>query len=111
MEDTRISFETAVLANQKGFDIYCGKESYFKNNEPDGWDSDRIEKPTQSLLQRWLRETHNIDISINKDSHSIYHFMINDNKSGWYQPIFNKVFESGLETILQEALKLLPNKI
>ena len=62
MKEQFISYKTALLAQEKGFDIICGEESYFKNNASDGWDSERIEKPTQSLLQKWLRDKHKIFI-------------------------------------------------
>jgi len=69
MEDQIITFETAILAKEKGFDIptrlcYAGKDSialpynsgndYYKNNH------DYESAPTQSLLQRWLREKFDI---------------------------------------------------
>ena len=38
-EDDLVTYETALLAREKGFDIDCG-----------------VEQPTQSLLQKWLRE-------------------------------------------------------
>ena len=80
MEDTLITFETAKLAKEKGFDIktthyYLGDEEYHILNiskdygiEGLNWNlrSTRTSAPTQSLLQKWLREKYDNDISIIK---------------------------------------------
>jgi hypothetical protein len=58
MNDTLVLLKTAYLAKEKGFKgglHYDGVGGYFTNT-------------TQSLLQRWLREKHNIQIEI-----SLYH--------------------------------------
>ena len=94
MKDQIISFETAKLAKEKGFDerIFCfyskERELYIsyphecfyglrKLSEACGFrmsNSNIVEgiasisfecvAPTQSLLQRWLRETHNIEVQV-----------------------------------------------
>lgn len=70
MEDTLVGFEVAKLAKGKGFSIvtqygFCpdGEElssawKYMSN------DNRSISRPTQSLLQRWLREVHNIYVDV-----------------------------------------------
>lgn len=71
MIDQIISLETALLARAKGFNI---RQEHFYN-EGSGWklQSDPIirtgedqflEAPTQSLLQRWLREQYNLHIEV-----------------------------------------------
>lgn len=81
MEDTLVTFKTAKLAEIKGFEdtigVFMGKHYYNYKGELDG---DTIESirhrketpntyasiaaPTQSLLAKWLRDTHNIHIII-----------------------------------------------
>ena len=77
MEDGLIKSETAKLAKEKGFDtaiekIYdetgvittgiSGTGKLVKNSE---WgDRGCYSAPTQPLLQKWLREAHNIDVVI-----------------------------------------------
>jgi len=90
MKEQLITFETAVLAKEKGFvngtkgcfiiykedNInpkgnkgtkkgefeYCKRFS-LKNGELDSdEDYKYLERPTQSLLQKWLREVHNINV-------------------------------------------------
>jgi len=88
MNEQLINLKTAKLVKEKGFDIpvyYHYSENPINNLEilcePDdpqmgqGWiltnynDNNLIFKkysaPTQSLLQRWLREIHNIHLEIN----------------------------------------------
>ncbi len=68
--------------------------------------------PTQSLLQKWLREVHNLHISIVFDkntANTYYCYMINSIKG--YTNIESKhaffSYEEALEAGLQEALKLI----
>lgn len=65
-----VSFETAKLLKEKGFDEYC-PESYFKMDKTlkksgfSEWEKvNEIKAPTQSLTMKWLREVYNIDVSI-----------------------------------------------
>jgi hypothetical protein len=60
MKDKLIEFKTAKLANEKG----C-----FENSD-NKWFEDEmqwLQVPTQSLLQRWLREVHLIDVVISPE--------------------------------------------
>jgi hypothetical protein len=90
MKETLVSFETAKLAKEKGFDLkthnYFTKHPYDKiyhvyngyddeywgdnyeydwntNGEPfKPFSNDCYSIPTQALLQKWLREVHGINI-------------------------------------------------
>lgn len=73
------TYEVAKLAKEKGFPQHIGNDAYIVENE---YDDERYEvgslwsiefipdylptiiAPTQSLLQRWLREEKNIHISV-----------------------------------------------
>lgn len=71
--------------------------------------------PTQSLLQKWLREIHNIHILVDFDySKKCFNYHIWWLKTStywddqwWY--INSKTYEEGLEIGLQEGLKLIIN--
>jgi len=119
MEEQLISFGTAKLAKEKGFDepvyaIYSGNQlGIFTENDTifNKWNHCRdatYSAPTQSLLQKWLREKHSIDVLVDKGflcdnySHEIYHK--NDMFESEY--IF-KTYEKALEKGLYEALKLI----
>ena len=111
-----ISFETAKLAKEKGFKKLCG----FSYDE-DGILTGNCEQsynyvaPTQSLLQKWLREKYKIHIVVyvmeNSDGNIYYDFglkrivnYLSDNSS---KPMKFSTYEKALEVGLQEALKLI----
>ena len=132
MEDTRISFETAKLAKEKGFKIptkvmYKGNEKSYGHNNEWGIDEKRLDGefpytnqqwysiPAQSVLQKWLREKHDIHFEIKPifEVNEIrpYHISISKNLSGKnfnYKIIGTReTYEEALEIGLQEALKLI----
>jgi hypothetical protein len=96
MEETLISQETAELAKEKGFTFFQYKDFY----KP-------INHCSQSLLQKWLREKHNINIGM-----TYYSFI---EKSYWESRVHyksltltDKTYELALEQALIESLKLIP---
>ena len=141
MKEELISFETAKLAKEKGFDLlsnnfYCenyeglcneGDEFlyvyslknsiYDCNNEFE--EGERFYANSQALFQKWLREVHNIFISIFPIGLSL------DNKNGYrfrYEIIDLKelkiiqddksllgflTYEEALEIALQKTLKII----
>lgn len=70
-----------------------------------------IEAPTQSLLQKWLREKHNIHIGVyyNKNScvWDVECWHVDDVEPFYYGNIEFNTYEEALENGLQEALKLI----
>ena len=140
MKEQLITFETAKLAKEKGFDWATDK--HYENsltesiNEEDGksgpfgWEKGEINlqsdyfinnwkecdlsssswylcsAPTQSLLQKWLREEHDYQINNNMDSQNMYHCMIYRNRDV-AGPFFSYSYEEALEKGLQESLKLI----
>lgn len=76
MKETLVTIEVAKLAKECGFNwgvnnvynqngnfTYFGLDKYDENNT----DYNLISAPTQSLLQKWLREEKNIVVHINYD--------------------------------------------
>jgi hypothetical protein len=145
MEEQLVSFETAKLAKEKGFDIeteykfYNEKEISYKNyadwdiREEGGYSivtvprktgqlkkdlhikfiEEEFPAPTQSLLQKWLREVHNIhiDIRTNAISGGNYFFYLSQTRAPFYT-LFVSVkdsdnYEEALEYALKESLKLI----
>lgn len=131
MKDQIISFETAKLAKEKG--LISGVESYgyycigFKSIDPikDDLVSTNLRTtigkqyhlalaPTQSLLQRWLREIHYIDV----ESRTIRY--AGDDKSSGYSSYINgsitdlgnkfKTYEDALEDALVKGLNLIKDE-
>lgn len=144
MIEQLISFKTAKLAKEKGFDwkcrgrIHCSHYHLVKDNIIPinvGTNNNEIfapfknhnkhfengtqtytSLPTQSLLQKWLREVHNIHFEIKPifdvpDNLKPYHISILKNPSG--KGFEFKIvgtfdtYEETLEIGLQKALKLI----
>jgi hypothetical protein len=134
MNEELITFETAKLAKEKGFNwntIHYFEEELITNvvreyqsetgqpgyadpydwNLPDEYNPDYTNwsRPTQSLLQKWLREVHNIYIWVSP-------IAVNDYKYTILSGIFLKwegekfgldTYESALEIALQKGLTLI----
>lgn len=71
-----VSFETAKLLKEKGFDEECSSAFYKTGRIVDGYDSEfsynYYDRPTLQIARKWLREKHNlhIEIRITNDSMS-----------------------------------------
>jgi len=75
MKEELITYETAVLAKEKGFDIPCSNGwSRCPNLDillyNDAMVPHILEQPTQALLTKWLREKQNIDIIVQPERYS-----------------------------------------
>jgi hypothetical protein len=140
MEDTLISFETAKLAKEKSFDLptwyYFNVDNKIDETIPEGfsglkneiWQSNTVNKysnnktaynyyqcsaPTQALLQKWLRDIHNIHVVLLPNDEGLYGFAItiaNRNHTDSNRFELDEItgnYEEALEKGLQEALKLI----
>jgi hypothetical protein len=127
MEDTIIKFQTAILAREKGFEE---KTCHWYNTNKEGtentdqlrtcaplnhnfkaWDWNTVSVPTQSLLQKWLREKHGIHIVIDNSITGYYSLLKSGRElsSKWVnnQGCPCSTYEEALEAGLQEGLKLI----
>lgn len=118
MQEELISYITAKLAKEKGFDVPVDTYLTEKNKDVNRklkmraplYNFNQLDnifsRPTQSLLQRWLREVHNIDVYCIPwvyENKTVYDFFINyKGESRAYSS-----YEEALEVGLQEALKLI----
>lgn len=125
MGDKPIDFKTAILAKEKGFDIetlYCylenGELQYSSGDDGDhdGYNHnkwDNISRPSQSLLQKYLREIHKIDVIPTMSEFSRTYgykiFYIENGKTEVINNCYSKYEnpEESLEVGLVEALKLI----
>lgn len=121
MNETLISLETAKLLKEKEFGLKTKR--YYNTNKNDfaifynrvksNWKPDGLyATPTQSLLQKWLREEKNIHISIIlRTGTGKYRCRLDYEGPTWWK---NKVcgmfssYEEALEAGLQEGLNLIP---
>lgn len=130
MKEDLISEETAILAEQIGCELQLFGRGYeyvylegnvrwtsVKNGLSGEENTSRVIKCSQSLLQKWLRDVHNIDVwaqpfvmnkSLPDESYSYFIY-----KDGvWQNDGVNMLsFEEALEKGLQESLKLIKDKI
>ncbi len=121
MTDQLITLETAKLAQEKGFDVFSkfgqdislftkdGEHTYYANYGfmYSGLSDGYIPAPTQSLLQKWLRETHGIHIQITKFGNMWdYNIESDEQCDDTHSCLFNS-YEKALESALQSALNLI----
>ena len=126
MKEQLITFETAKLAKEKELCRYFNKGTdyvkafysedgiNYKETEFQQEDciiEDRYFRPTQSLLQKWLREVHNIklwvEFNYTREWFSYYLDKYDNKKIILRKDVRNQSFEEALEQGLQEALKLI----
>ena len=130
MEDTKVTFETAKLAKEKGFPQetnrleipYYNYKGEFKGDVSDwrvrryirGEDTSDIEfvsAPTQSLLAKWLREEYNIIVLVDYEGIDGYYYKFYSYKEGNknYDASYKNynTYEEALEAGLYQALLLL----
>ena len=123
MEDQLISLTTAKLAKEKGLQdsIIIHTNNYIHYWQKGRWGGSEwkidwygeaaeecIFAPTQSLLQRWLREKHNLSITIgcNKFGDAWYAIIHNYKTGAWFSKIDDKsTYEEALESGLIQALE------
>lgn len=120
MEEKLVSRGTAKLLKEKGFDIKClwwydlstNKLSCFENSYR--YQQRQLEKeintPTQSLAQKWLREKHQLHITIFSSSQESWMYRITKPHQKLEEGLYGEDFytyEECLEKGLIEALKLI----
>lgn len=116
MKEQLVTYETAKVAKEKGFKDYSRSgwhydgNGYLDNtNELTTWNdhpasSFMCDAPTQSLLQKWLREEHDIKLCISWTKFDKWLYEINHKEKSVGG--FNS-YEEALEKGLQKALKLI----
>jgi len=133
MKEELISFKTAKLAKEKGFDEWCYAWYYedklvsyrptkegvpsngVRRNHSNQFNDSHLHcsAPTQSLLQRWLREEHDLHIKMipykGKDP-TFYQSEVDGMGTGCLvETINDDSYENILEVSLFQALKLINN--
>lgn len=101
-----VSFETAKLLKEKGFDQNCA--TYYLDRQVwRHYHGEVIPKykqiyaaPTQSMAMKWLREVHNWNIFINK-SNTIYGYNANIESL-----VANHIVEVGCEKTYEQACEV-----
>jgi len=124
IEEAYVSFETAKLLKEKGFDEFC--HAYYEDEDNPNinihgskainWNkTEFISKPTQQMTMRWLREVHNKYCDVSYDIDYKWYFQIIDLKEivEYYYPEtkhyhdetdFN-TYEEAVEAAIKYCLK------
>jgi hypothetical protein len=115
MKEELVSFETAKLLKEKGFDTPLnmfyrhGKLQTFVEDNYNLGIEELCSAPTQSLAQKWLREKHNIHVEIYKIPVTNEGNMYGCYVCRWIDRIqSNSIYESYFKTYeeaLEEGLK------
>lgn len=134
MQEERVTLETGKLAKEKGFNLetewaWQKRETEYisvhdsQYRKLKDWNKEErhvtCSQPTQSLLQKWLREIHGIEVLVmiypesmrQRDNLPRYNAYCLDDKRNPKIPslgTFNDSYEKAFEGGLQEALKLIP---
>jgi hypothetical protein len=115
MKEQIITFETAKLAQEKGFVGPMGEGYDFNGNAVLYRGRAPYPSCTQSLLQKWLRETHGVAVIIDTDIAlswiwKIYSLHPNASFQGSLisDQVWCDFYEFALEDGLLTALKLIP---
>jgi len=120
MQEQIVNFETAKLAKERGFTESCwqwydtiGNIKEHKFSTTSNRYDDELAAPTQSLLQKWLREIHGIHIDFQYDLESdmktinVSFSVINNEGSLYNEKKEYLKYEEALEEGLQQALELI----
>ena len=126
IHDEICTYEVCKLAKEKGFPQHIGNDAYIEENEyddeyevgchypiqfiPDYLPT--IAAPTQSLLQRWLREEKNIHIAVfpNITNTFKFYYIVYNKGDKFWKPIYIThsdftTYELALEDALKYALE------
>lgn len=114
--ETKVSYETALLAKENGFNEVCyhhfgsdGNE--FGSRNPEGGKNSQwvkcVARPTQAHLQKWLRKKHHIHVyCVVSDKGLPFYDVYLTNGCIRYKKEDNEcVYEESLEEGLQTGLK------
>jgi len=74
--EDHVSFETAKLMKEKGFDWECKTMKFFPEPDYDQESPDGVYAPTIQMAMKWLRNVHNIDTSVTPDRKNGYSVLI-----------------------------------
>jgi len=131
MKEQLIEFETAKLAKEKGFGSVLSfpkcydngkliKRPSFSSGSPTDYGDRFIAAPTQSLLQKWLRDEYGVYVTVIPDKSYDFGLLFNvvvksDVEDYMYDLILRdggkimdlETYEQALEAGLIEALKLI----
>lgn len=115
MTEELVTLETAKMLIEKGFNE-CRNVVDISNMSNDDLPKRCFSQPTQSLAQKWLRETKNLHIEIYRSACGYGYAIVKANNGTWMEDDDAKgpndggnwdTYEEALEAGIFEALKLI----
>lgn len=108
-----VSFKTAKLLKERGFDWECKTRKFYPEPEYDAESPNGVYTPTLQMAMKWLREVHKIHISVEMgfdvDNHQYYFFVPSvcrfSDKSGEYENPFGEKEFNTYEKACEAAIK------
>lgn len=129
IEESYVSFDTARMLKEAGFNVPCNSQYMQNGFRWDGGSSNKVNSneyetvfscPTLALAARWLREVHRIVVDVTFipplfDGVNWQYFIGNMDDMVWegdFEPSERKyaTYEAAFEAGLQEAIKLITNE-
>ena len=124
IEESYVSFDTAKLLKEAGFDVPCFNQytergTIWHCDCPENFNKSQCatSRPTQALAARWLREVHRIVVDVAyippHVGRDVWQYFVGGMDDmvwpGDYEPSDRKyeTYEEAMEVGLQEALKLI----
>lgn len=121
IEESYVSFETAKLLKEEGFDVPCFNQytergTIWHCDCPENFNKSQFTTscPTQALAARWLREVHGIHVFTNYffEDNDWFYVITDTNQSDEVRGIRADIrsyctSEEAFEAGLQEAIKLI----
>lgn len=106
IEEDYVSFETAKLLKEKGFDWECKTRKFYPEPEYDAESPDGVYAPTIQMAMKWLREVHNIDISVTPDRKAGYSVLIFKDKRLPFDTLDSySIYEQACEAAIKYSLE------
>lgn len=123
MTEEFVTLETAKLMKEKGFNEYCKnvididnilKVTLYRTNSD--LPKQCFSLPTQSIAQKWLRETKNLHIEIYRSAVGYGYAIVKADNGTWQEDDDSRgpndgglwdTYEEALEAGIQEVLKLI----
>ena len=109
-----VSYETAKLLKEKGFDIHCPtayetmtSEHHVEETAFSDWGKlGQVKRPTLQMAMKWLREVHNICISVDvKIGGEKYYVCISSTESGLSHGVLEDEVWDTYEEACEVAIK------
>ena len=110
MTEDYVSFETAKLLKEKGFDWECKTRKFYPEPEYDAESPNGVYAPTLQMAMKWLREVHDaiVNVFYDKDEEKWcaehYRMLIGDYTLIGYYRTYEEACEAAIKYCLENLI-------